>query len=57
MTSWIELPGARAKAAAPWDVLSAVLLASTLLLSGCNTAEGMGDDMEEAGEEVGDALD
>jgi predicted small secreted protein len=34
-----------------------VLLASALLLSGCNTAEGVGDDMEEAGEEVGDAID
>jgi predicted small secreted protein len=35
----------------------AVLLASTLLLSGCNTAEGVGDDVEEAGEEVKDAID
>ena len=34
-----------------------VLLASTLLLSGCNTAEGVGDDVEEAGEEVQDAID
>jgi predicted small secreted protein len=34
-----------------------VLLASTLLLSGCNTAEGVGDDVEEAGEEVKDAID
>jgi predicted small secreted protein len=34
-----------------------VLLASTLLLSGCNSAEGVGDDVEEAGEEVQDAID
>jgi predicted small secreted protein len=34
-----------------------VLLASTLLLSGCNTAEGIGDDVEDAGEEVEDAID
>jgi predicted small secreted protein len=49
-----------AEAAAPASVLlsfAAVLLASTLLLSGCNTAEGIGDDAEEAGEEVEDAID
>jgi predicted small secreted protein len=33
------------------------LLASTLFLSGCNTAEGVGDDVEEAGDEVEDAVD
>ena len=58
MTSRIKLPGATAKAEA--SVLlsfAAVLLASTLLLSGCNTAEGVGDDVEEAGEEVQDAID
>ena len=26
-------------------------------LSGCNTAEGVGDDVEEAGDEVEDAID
>ena len=60
MTSRIKLPGAVAEAAAPASVLlsfAAVLLASTLLLSGCNTAEGIGDDVEEAGEEVEDAID
>jgi predicted small secreted protein len=60
MTSRIKLPGAVAKAEAPAPFLlsfAAVLLASTLLLSGCNTAEGVGDDVEEAGEEVEDAID
>ena len=59
MTSRIKLPSAFAKAEAPASVLlsfTAVLLASTLLLSGCNTAEGIGDDVEEAGEEVEDAI-
>jgi predicted small secreted protein len=42
----------------PWlAVLSAVLLASSLLLSACNTAKGVGDDAEEAAEEVEDAID
>jgi predicted small secreted protein len=36
---------------------AAVLLASTLFLTACNTAEGVGDDVEEAGDEVGDAID
>jgi predicted small secreted protein len=36
---------------------AAALLASTLFLSGCNTAEGVGDDVEEAGDEVEDAVD
>jgi predicted small secreted protein len=60
MTTRIKLAGAVAKAAAPPSVLlsfAAVLLASSLLLSGCNTAEGIGDDAEEAGEEVEDAID
>ena len=36
---------------------AAALLAATLFLSGCNTAEGVGDDVEEAGDEVEDAVD
>jgi predicted small secreted protein len=58
MTSRIKLPGAKAEVAS--SVLlsfAAVLFASTLFLSGCNTAEGIGDDVEEAGDEVGDAID
>ena len=48
-----------AKAERPSAVLSfaAALLASALLLSACNTFEGMGDDAEEAGEEIEDAID
>jgi predicted small secreted protein len=60
MTTLIKLPGAAAKAEAPsWARMSlaAVLLASSLLLSACNTMEGLGDDAEEAGEEVEDAID
>jgi predicted small secreted protein len=60
MTSRIKLPGATAKAAAPSSALlsfAAALLASMLLLGGCNTMEGLGDDAEEAGEEVEDAID
>jgi predicted small secreted protein len=60
MTSRIKLSGAKAKAAASSSALlpfAAAILASTLLLSACNTVEGMGDDAEEAGEEVGDAFD
>jgi predicted small secreted protein len=60
MTSGIKLPSAKATAEAPSRVLvsfAAVLLASALLLGGCNTAEGVGDDVEEAGEEVEDAID
>jgi predicted small secreted protein len=56
----IKLPGATAKAEAPSFVhlsFAAMLLASTLLLGGCNTAEGVGDDVEDAGEEVEDAID
>ena len=58
MTSQIKLSGA--KADVPTSALlsfAVVLLASTLFLSGCNTAEGVGDDIEEAGDEVGDAID
>jgi predicted small secreted protein len=36
---------------------AAALLASALFLNACNTAEGIGDDVEEAGDEVGDAID
>jgi predicted small secreted protein len=36
--------------------IAAALLA-VALLSGCNTAKGIGDDVEEAAEEVGDAID
>jgi predicted small secreted protein len=60
MTSRIKLPGARAKAEAPSSALlsfAAALLAAALLLGACNTLEGMGDDAEEAGEEVEDAID
>ena len=58
MTSRIKFPGAEAEvlASAPLSV-AAVPLASTLFLSGCNTAEGFGDDVEAAGDKVGDALD
>ena len=60
MTSRIKLPGATAEAEAPsfaFRSLAAALLASALLLSACNTLEGMGDDAEDAGEEVEDAID
>ena len=36
---------------------AAVLLASLLFLSGCNTVEGAGEDVENAADEVGDAID
>jgi predicted small secreted protein len=60
VTSRIKLRGTPAKTKVllfPLLPFAAVLLASTLLLSGCNTAEGVGDDVEEAGEEVKDAID
>jgi predicted small secreted protein len=60
MTSRIKLRGTPAKPKVllfPLLPFATVLLASTLLLSGCNTAEGVGDDVEEAGEEVKDAID
>jgi predicted small secreted protein len=53
MLSWIK---AEVRSSALLS-FAAVLLASTLFLSGCNTAEGIGDDVEEAGDEVGDAID
>jgi len=58
--SRIKLSAAKAKDEVSSSALlsfAALLLASTLLLGGCNTAEGVGDDVEEAGEEVGDAFD
>jgi predicted small secreted protein len=60
MTSRIKLSAAKAKSEESSPALlsfAAVLLASILLLGGCNTAEGVGDDMEDAGEEVEDAID
>jgi predicted small secreted protein len=58
MMSRIKSRGAEGEVS-PSTLLSfaAVLLASFLFLSGCNTAEGVGDDIEEAGDEVGDAID
>ena len=59
MTSSIRLTGAAANSEARsfgFGCIAAVLLA-TALLSGCNTAKGVGDDVEEAAEEVGDAID
>jgi predicted small secreted protein len=55
----IKRDGATAKAGTPSAFLSfaAALLASALLLSACNTAEGVGDDLEDAGEEVEDVID
>lgn len=35
----------------------AVLLAAILVLPGCNTLEGAGEDMEDAGEEIQEAAD
>jgi predicted small secreted protein len=58
MTSRIKLPHATAEA--PRSALlsfAAVVLASTILLSGCNTAEGVGEDVEAAGDKVEDAVD
>ena len=59
MTSWIKPPGATATAQAPSALVSfaAALLGAALLLGACNTVEGIGDDAEEAGEELGDAID
>ena len=60
MSSPIKLEGAAAMAEARrfgYLTFAAVVLASSLLLSACNTAEGIGDDVEEAGEEVVDAID
>ena len=54
-----KLPRTKGLEAASTGLLpfAAVLLASTLFLSACNTAEGVGDDVEEAGDEIGDAID
>jgi predicted small secreted protein len=58
MASLSKFPDAKAKVSSSTLLsFAAVLLASTLFLSGCNTAEGVGDDVEEATDEVGDAID
>jgi predicted small secreted protein len=60
LMSWMKPSGSEAKAEGrSFAVLSlaALLLASTLALGACNTAEGVGDDVEEAGDEIGDAID
>jgi predicted small secreted protein len=60
MASWIKLPGATAKAGASTSALlslAAAVLASTLLLSACNTAKGVGKDVESAGHAVKHAVD
>jgi predicted small secreted protein len=57
MMSRIRLTGAKAEVASALLHFAAVLLASTFFLSGCNTAEGVGDDVEEAGDELEDAVD
>ena len=58
MMSRIRLTGVKAEVASSALLpFVAVLLASTFFLSGCNTAEGVGDDVEEAGDEVEDAID
>lgn len=57
MTSWIKFPGGTAEA--PWSAplsLAAAVLAAMVLLSGCNTVEGMGEDVEAAGDEVDEAM-
>jgi len=59
MTGRIRLPNA----AAGFKVRSfaygsiAALLLATALLSGCNTAKGIGDDVENAADKVEDAVD
>jgi predicted small secreted protein len=57
MTSWIKFPGGTAEApsSAPLS-LAAAVLAAMVLLSGCNTVEGMGEDVEAAGDEVDEAM-
>jgi predicted small secreted protein len=56
MTSRIKVRALRDER--PWlALLSAALLASTLTLGACNTAKGVGDDVEDAAEEVEDAID
>lgn len=59
MTGRIKLPGATATTETPWSALlafAAVVLAASVLLSGCNTLEGVGEDVEAAGEEVDEAF-
>jgi predicted small secreted protein len=59
MTGRIRLPNA----AAEFEVRSfaygsiAALLLAAALLSGCNTAKGIGDDVENAANKVEDAVD
>ena len=38
-------------------VVAAVTFAATLAMSGCNTAKGVGKDVEHAGEAIQDAAD
>ena len=58
MMSRIRLIGAKAEVASSALLpFAAVLLASTFFMSGCDPAEGVGDDVEEAGDEVEDAID
>ncbi|MBT8098401.1 MAG: hypothetical protein KJO82_01555 [Gammaproteobacteria bacterium] len=41
-----------------WKPLSTALIAAFLLgLAGCNTTEGIGEDIEEIGEEIQDEAD
>jgi predicted small secreted protein len=56
MMSRIRQPGAKGERMSLLS-FTALLLASSLFLSACNTAEGVGDDVEEAGDEVEDAVD
>jgi predicted small secreted protein len=51
------MPGTKAELASALLPIAGTLLASALFLSACNTAEGVGDDVEEAGDEVEDAVD
>ena len=51
------MSGTKTEASSVLLPIAALLLASTLFLSACNTAEGVGDDVEEAGDEVEDAVD
>ena len=39
-----------------WPLAAAFLMATALLLGGCNTIEGFGEDVEEAGDEVDEEL-
>jgi predicted small secreted protein len=60
MASRIKLTGATAKAGASMSVflsLAAAVLASTLLLTGCDTAKGVGKDVQHAGQAVKHAVD